>query len=753
MSWHSVFVPHDSEDATFPSSLYFWSVHLPILAFSFCWNAGSRGYNKGTRLRRSSIQFAVVLGVRRFFMNKPFRILFALLLATGTLFAQQKPVSTSDSKEPASSAARKVDKAAAYYHYTLAHMYEEQVAVYGRSDLANKAIEEYRLAIEADPSSGYLTAALAELYAKTGRIRDAVLEAQDIIKRDPNNLEARKLLGRIYLRSLGDMQAGSGSENVLKLAIEQYEQIVKIEPDNVDDHLLLGRLYRLNNDFQKAESEFKAAIALQPDSEEAITTLALLYDDEGDSARATQVLTGIPDAARSAKLYSVLGYTYEQQKQYKDAISAYRKAIALDRENLDAIRGLAQNLLNDGQTDAALEQYKIIADSNPEDAQTYLRIAEIYRKQGKYDQALENLKKAESMVQDSIEVPYNIAAVYQAQGRYDDAVQVLQDLLKKTEKPDGNYSQNEKNNRAVFLERLGTIYREEGNTQLAVETFRKMTALGDDNAVRGYQQLIDSYREAKQWQQATGVAKEAVQKLPKDRGLRMVLDGQLADSGDPDKALKDVHSLLEGKPEDREVYITLAQMNTRLKRFTDAEAALDKAEELSTKPEDKQYIYFLRGSTFEREKKYDQAEEEFRKVLATDPQNAMTLNYLGYMLADRGVKLEEALALIKKAVDLDPTNYAYLDSLGWAYFKLGKYDIAEENLVKAAQREGSDATVQDHLGDLYQKTGRLKLAAAHWERSVQEWNKTVAAEVDTEAFARVQKKLESAKVKLAKEQP
>ena len=96
--------------------------------------------------------------------------------------------------------------------------------------------------------------------------------------------------------------------------------------------------------------------------------------------------------------------------------------------------------MNDGQTDAALEQYKIIADANPEDAETYLRIAEIYRKAGKFDLALDNLKKAESMVQDSIEVPYNIAAVYQAQGRYDEAIQVLQDLLKKTEKPDSSYT-------------------------------------------------------------------------------------------------------------------------------------------------------------------------------------------------------------------------------------------------------------------------------------------------------------------------
>jgi tetratricopeptide (TPR) repeat protein len=694
-------------------------------------------------------------------MKISFRALLLLLLAS-TCVAQQAPAA-SESKaaesKPASDAKsaqavpRKVDKASAYYHYALAHMYEEQVAMYGRTELANKAIEEYRQAIDADPTSEYLTAGLAELYAKTGRIRDAVMEAQDILKRDPNNLEAHKLLGRIYLRSLGDIQSGNGSQNVLKLAIEQYEQIIKIEPDSVDDHLLLGRLYKVNNDLQKAESEFKTALKLQPDSEEAVTTLALLYTEEGDSTRAAQVLSAVPDASRSAKLYSVLGYTYEQQKEYKKAIDAYRKAIALDRDNLDAIRGLAENLMNDGQTEAALEQYKVIADANPEDAQTYVRIAEIYRRSGKFDLALENLKKAQSMVPDSIDVPYNLARVYQAQGRYDDAVQILQDLLKKTEKPENNYTQAEKNNRSVFLELLGSVYRDNNNSQLAIETFRKMLPLGDENAERGYQQIIDTYREARQWQQATDIAKEAVQKLPNDRGLKMVYASQLADMGQAEAGLQQVKALLKGKPEDREVYITLAQMYSRLKRWPDAQESLDKAEQFSSKPEDKQYVYFLRGSMYERQKKYDQAEEMFRKVLSADPGNATALNYLGYMLADRGVKLEEALNYIKKAVDLDPANGAYLDSLGWAYFRLGKYELAEDNLLKASQHIGTDPTVQDHLGDLYQKTGRLKLAAVHWERALQEWNKTVAAEVDSADVAKVQKKLESAKVKLAKEDP
>ncbi|HLZ43702.1 MAG TPA: tetratricopeptide repeat protein [Candidatus Sulfotelmatobacter sp.] len=690
-------------------------------------------------------------------MNKIGRLF--LLIAVATVAVGQTTPPSSDSSQsdakPAQSSARKVDKAAAYYHYTLAHMYEEMVTAYGRSDLAVKATEEYRLAIEADPSSEFLTSSLAELYVKTGRIADAVKEAQDIIKRDPKNLEAHKLLGRIYLRSLGDMPGGSGSDNILKLAIDQYEQIVKLDPDSVDDHLLLGRLYRLNNDLSKAEVELKTAIKIDPTSEEAVTTLAMLYTDEGDTSHALKVLSSIPDSARSAKLYSALGAAYEQRKDYKSAIDAYQHAIVLDRDNLDAIRGLAENLLNNGQLDKALEQYKVIADSNPEDAQTYVRMAEIYRRQGKYDLALENLKRADTLVPDTMDVPYSMAAVYQAQGRYDEAIKLLQDLLKKTEKSETGTSQADRNNRSIFIERLGMIYREQENYPAAVDTFRKMLTLGDENARQGYQEIIDTYREAKQWPQATAAAKEAVQKMPGDRDLRMVLDSQLADMGQQDQAIADVRSMLKGGAEDRDIYVRLGIIYTRAKRWNDALDALAKAEQLSTKNDDKAYVYFLRGDLYQRQKMFDQAETQFQKVLSmtppTDPQAAATLNYLGYMNADRGVKLDESLNYIKQALAFEPNNPAYLDSLGWAYFKLGKYDLAEDNLNKAASHMGSDPTVQEHLGDLYQKTGRLKLAAAHWDRAVQEWNKTVPAEQDGDAFAKVQQKLDAAKVKLAKE--
>ncbi len=130
----------------------------------------------------------------------------------------------------------------------------------------------------------------------------------------------------------------------------------------------------------------------------------------------------------------------------------------------------------------------------------------------------------------------------------------------------------------------------------------------------------------------------------------------------------------------------------------------------------------------------------------------MTLNYLGYMLADKGIRLPEAVKLIRKAVDLEPMNGAYLDSLGWAYFKLGEYEMAEDNLRKAVERDQSDPTVHDHLGDLYEKTGRIRLAAAQWEQSITEYSKTPTVDVEPGDVAKVQHKLETARVKLAKQE-
>ncbi|GGA64578.1 hypothetical protein GCM10011507_15250 [Edaphobacter acidisoli] len=647
---------------------------------------------------------------------------------------------------------KKPDHASSYYHYALAHLYEDMAVNAGRQDYAEQAVEQYKLALDADPDSEMLQDGLADLYFKIGRVRDAVSVAQGQIAKDPNDVAAHTLLGKIYLRSLSDTQS-TQSQQMLQLAIGEYEKLAQLQPNDVETHLLLGQLYSVDHDSAKAEAQFKAAQSIDADSEDVVLNLARLYSDQGDTERAVQVLNGVPVDDRSARIEMALGASYDQLKKSKDAIAAYRRALDQDPDNLDTERSLANSLLDDGQLNEALKLFKTIVASEPQDAQSQIHISEIQRQQGHYDDALATLEKAKPLVHDSLELSYNEALIYDALGRYDESIAVLTKLVDDSAHEDGKYTDQEKSNRALFLERMGIVYREENKTAEAVAAYQKEVELGGDYARSGYQGVVDSYRDAHQWKEATTAAAAAAKALPKDHSVQLMYAGQLADTGQVNEGLALAKAQLSDKSsasDQRDVHFALAQMYTRLKRFQEASAELDAAAPLATASQDKLYLAFLRGALADREKNLDEAEAQFKIALGIDPQNATVLNYYGYMLADRGVQLVEAQQMIQKAVNLDPQNGAYLDSLGWVCFKSGQYDLAEQYLKKAIARLGNDPTVRDHLGEVYEKTGRLKLAVDEWKQSMADYAQSLPADADPEDVSKVQHKLENARVKLAR---
>jgi tetratricopeptide (TPR) repeat protein len=641
------------------------------------------------------------------------------------------------------------DRSTAYYHFGLARMYEDMATNAGRADYAAQAIEQYKLALDADPNSPQLQSGLAELYFKLGRIREAVTAAQEEIKRNPNDLEAHQLLGRIYLRSLGDSQ-GAQSADMLKLAIAEYERITELKPDDLEGRLLLGQLYGLNHDTAKAEQQFKQAQRIDANSEDVVLNMARLYSEQGNNQRALDVLKAVPEDDRTERIDFALGATYDQMRKPHEAIPFYKSVLDQEPGNLDAQRALATSLIADDQFDAALPVLQKLSVAEPQDAQLQVRIAEVQRHQGNYEAALATLRKARAGTQDPSELEYNEALTLDALGRYDEAIDTLNKLLAETVHADGTYSEGERTNRAIFLDRLGIIDREQNKTAEAVAAYKQMIPLGSDYVSRGYQGMVDSYRDAHQWKEATAAAADAAKAMPKDRGIQMMYAQQLADNGKPDEGLAIIRAQLKHNADDRDVYIALASVETRLNRFDQALADLDEAQKLSTAPNDRLYVEFLRGSLYDREKKYPEAEAAFHKALDIDPQNSAVLNYLGYMLADRGEKLPEALGYLKTAVKLDPQNGAYLDSLGWVYYKMGDYKLAEQNLVQADERIASDPEVHDHLGQLYDKTGRLHLAVTQWERAMTEYAHSLPADADPADVQKVQHQLQGARTKLAK---
>ena len=665
------------------------------------------------------------------------------------------PASTAKTSAPAPD--KSADRSAAYFHDSLANMYEEEAINLGRPEFVQHAIEEYKAAINADPHSPQLMNGLAELYFRVpGHMRDAEATARELLKTFPNDVEAHKLLGRIYLRQLGEQQnavsSASPSGNALDLAIAEFEKIVSLQPKSVEDHMVLGSLYSVKHQQAKAEEQYKIAQNIEPESEEVVLNLARVYVESGDIDRAAKLIEAVPASDRTARMEFTLGAAYDQLKRPKDAIAAYKRAADLEPGDVPTMNALGQALLNDGQFDAALKQYKDISSADPEDAGALVHIAEIQRRQGKYEDALTTIRKARKKDPENLEAGYNEGLLLDVLGHYDDAAATYEKMVEQTSHANGAYTSEEKNNRGIFLERLGSIYHEQNKVDQAIATYQKMIDMGGDMVTRGYQGQVDTYRDAKMFDKAAEISRKAVEANPKDRDLKLMLADVLLGEGKTTEGLDLAKSLLDNSANDRSVWLALGNMYTRLHRWKEADEALNKADALTTKKEDRLYLLFLRGALADREKHLEQAEPYFRQALELDPQNAMTLNYLGYMLADKGIRLPEAIKLIRKAVELEPMNGAYLDSLGWAYFKTGEYELAEENLRQAVERDQTDPTVHDHLGDLYEKTGRVRLAAAQWEISLTQYSKSPSTDIEPGDVAKVQHKLETARFKLAKQE-
>lgn len=673
------------------------------------------------------------------------RMAFAPLLAALVFFAGQGLAQTAgETVTPPKDA-----KAAAYYHYSMAHIYSELAEAWGnKGDYANKAIEHYKAAIKDDPGAAFLTEELSDLYIRSGQIRAAAEEAEEALKQNPDNLSARRILGRIYTRMIGDQQQNKINEKMLKQAIEQYSKISEKDPTDTESWLMLGRLQKLAQNSPDAEKAYKKVLELDPDNEDAITGLAMVYSDLGDNKRATELLQKVAQKSPTMRTLTTLASMYEQMRDYQMAAETLKKTLDLAPDNLEVKKALAQDLLYSDQLDDAAKIYSRLATEDPKDVQSSLRLSQIYRQQRKYDQAREWSKKAKEIEPANVEVRYNDVSILDAEGKTSEAIALLKDILAETAKK--TYSLPERNNRVLLLERLGTLYRSSEQIQPAVDAFRAITDVDPDLGSRVAAQIIETYRIGKQYSRAEQESEAALKKYPNDRMLRTVHSSVLAEVGKGDQAAAELKKLLDGKS-DREVQLSLAQVYERTKNYAEMAKALDAAEKLSDSKDEKEAVAFMRAAMLEKEKKFEEAEAEFRKIIDANPQNASALNYLGYMFADRNVKLPEAKEMISKALDLEPNNGAYLDSLGWVYYRMGKLPEAEEALRQAIERSGKDPTVHDHLGDVYIKQGKLKEAIGQWEFAVKEYENGSPNDNDPTEVAKIHKKLEGAKVRQAKE--
>ncbi|HEX8246841.1 MAG TPA: tetratricopeptide repeat protein [Pyrinomonadaceae bacterium] len=212
---------------------------------------------------------------------------------------------------------------------TAAQKGEIKVALVKTTDEAELAFQQAEAATGVDREKS------VELYRKAAKLR-------------PRFAEAQLGLARVLL-----------DNNDNEAALKAIQEARKIKPVYPEASAVEGRIYRSEGDDEKAIVAFKRAIregkGFQP---EAHTGLGLLYKEraegfgsEGDLEQekanydlavasfktALQQLSGAPDAEI---VYQMLGFSYEKQHKYTEAIRVYEEFLRVfpDSNEASAVR-------------------------------------------------------------------------------------------------------------------------------------------------------------------------------------------------------------------------------------------------------------------------------------------------------------------------------------------------------------------------------------------------------------------------------
>ena len=456
--------------------------------------------------------------------------------------------------------------------------------------------------------------------------------------------------------------------------IQVLKDAIKASPKEPLPLIYLSQLY--SKYLKKPELALKyaeQAITLAPDNFNAHSAIFELYLAGGESKKAEGVL----DRASSSKsvdprYWIQLGDLFTRLYLKEDG-----SAQPAELERMNALYRKAAAL---GTEDVALQtkvgDYFVLSRQVKEAIPFYLTA--LQGKPQEDESSVANLRD-------------KLARAFLVTEQRDEAIKLLEQVV--AEKP----------LRFETHELLGELYEQKGEMDKALASFEHSLML-DGTRPTNYVRVAEMYLRQKKGDKAVEVMRAARAKFPDMPVITRVLASTLSQAKRHTEAMT---AFAEAKADAENSYEEL--LNAR--------------------------FYMEYGAAAEQAGLTDRAAELLKEAIRLDPEHsAQAYNYLGYMWTDRDMNLDEAGEMIKKAVEMDPDNGAYLDSLGWFYFKKGEHEKALKELQRAAEViEPEDAgEVYDHLGDTYEKLGKLPDALSYWEKALalDQDSKKIAAKIE-----------------------
>ena len=411
--------------------------------------------------------------------------------------------------------------------------------------------------------------------------------------------------------------------------------------------------------------------------------VARRLEGQGDFAGAQAALERAAKVdARSAEVRAELGAFHLRRSQPEEAEAAAKSALSIDGASLEAHRvlGLVYAGYADGNTQTTAASRQQVAQ--------YLKDAIAHLEQA----------SASTLASDLV-MNFTLGRLYMRAGTPDKAVAALTRVV--TQNPGSvqarlllAQAQAVTKDLPAAIATLDVIVDEEPRVAAALGQYQEQAGLLREAAATYTKALavqpmsrelksrrIAALLAARDYTAAASFAGDAKRQHPEDARFPRLEARALFDAGDKVGGVSVLEAAAKTFPRDTPTLYALADIYRDAGRGTDAERAL-------------------------------------RQVLVIEPANPNALNYLGYLLAMRGDKLDEAVQLVRKALEAEPDNGAYLDSLGWALYKRGDLAEAQKYLDAAANRMPHNSEVQDHLGDVFARQGRIDDAIAAWTKAL-----------------------------------
>lgn len=509
-------------------------------------------------------------------------------------------------------------------------------------------------------------------------------------------------------------------------------------------HYAAGIICDMQDDSEGALREYSEAARLDPDNEALVLEVSRRLLQNKQPEKALEIL--VPATARpgaSGAVFARLGLVYLQLGKFDLSVAANRTAIKRSPTLLTGYQNLFLTCLQNRQPQDALKALDDAARQPNTDAEFLLGLSELYgtyltqapaQKDRIKSKALDLLNRVAKLNPDNAAQRVRLAEGFTAFGDSAKAASIYMELLKTL--PDVPLL------RERVHARLAGIFLRESDRKRAMEQMEALVKDDPTNPQIYYWLGYLAYTDKKPADAAGYLSKCILLKPDFEDAYYDLALAELAE----DKPVEALATLDKARKQFAknfvlELYTGLAYSRQKAYRdatqhFLEAEVIADATEPSRLTPE----FYFQIGAAYERVADYSQAEKYFEKCLQLKPDFPEAQNYLGYMWAERGLKLEKARDLIEKAVKAEPKNSAYLDSFGWVLFKLQQPQKALGYILKAVElSEEPDATLFDHLGDIYATLHQPDKAREAWAKSLSvEANEQVRKKLEAERQAKPQ---------------